>query len=405
MSQDERPQGPGLKWKKRRRGVSVPYWYASATAEGKAALERGYPVKSANLGKLPVSEIGPRCERLQTEVRHWLGNTPRIKPAFDGTFGSLMTIYETDSESTFHALKPGVQQSYRVYIPRLRSQLAEVRIDDCDGTDLKRWFREWRVGDDGKDRLPRACFVLAVLKAALAFGGMRRLKGVGDFKVAIEDLEFPRPKRRTYAPDAAQVIAAREAAHAAGAPERALVYSLIFETTGREFDFIGTWLPMWAPQKSTIHDGNKKWIGPLWSAINENGILRFTPTKTEDSTGVEVIFDLSACPMVQEDLARIKDRSGPLIVNPATRLPYRYPSFNEGWHADFKAAEIPKGVWCRDLRAGGVTEGDQSGASRDDRRKLAGHAKEETTMVYERDMLAAHRRTMAARTSHRKNSA
>ena len=62
---------------------------------------------------------------------------------------------------------------------------------------------------------------------------------------------------------------------------------------------------------------------------------------------------------------------------------------------------MPKGMWCRDLRAGGVTEGGKAGASKDDRRKVAGHAKEKQTEKYDRDQLAAQRRVMLARTKYR----
>jgi len=396
MSDGDRPQGPGLKWRKRRHAADVPYWFAS-----KQATDKGYPVKSVNLATLAdrPAELVARCERLETEMKHWLGEVKRVKPGYDGTFDSLLTIYETDSESTYHALKPGVQRSYRCYFPALRSQIGNLRLDDCDGTDLKRWFREWRVGKGGKDRLPRARFVLAVLKAAISFGGMRRLKGVGDFKAAIEDIEFPAVQPRVHAPTAKQIIAARAAAHAAGAPLRALVYSLQFETTLRQWDIIGMWLPLWAPQASTIHSRRTKWIGPTWGAIDANGIMKVTPTKTEDSTAVEVVFDLSVCPMVQEDLARIPpdQRTGPLIIDARTGEPYRYQDFHAGWRDDFKAAGIPAEVWARDIRAGGVTAGRKAGASKDDLRKLAGHAREETTDIYDRDMIEAHRRVMAAR--------
>ena len=392
-----------MKLRKRRSGELVPYWFASATAEGRKALERGYPVASANLAELKPSEIGPRCERLQTEMRLWLNGAPRVKPQFNGTFGSLMTIYETDTESTFHGLKPGVQNSYRVYIPRLRAQLGEIRVNDSDGTDVKRWFRKWRVGDDGKDRLPRARFVLAVFKAAVSFGVVRRLDGLLAFKAALEELEFPRPQHRTFAPTAEQIIAARMAAMAAGAPLRALVYSLQFEPTIRQWDIIGTWLPISAPQPSLIHDGKKKWIGPMWPAIDGNGIFRIKPTKTENTTAVDGVYDLTACPMVQEDLARIpiEQRKGPLIIDHETGLPYKYQAFHEAWRKDFKVAGLPPKLWCRDLRAGGVTEGGKSGASKDDRRKLATHADEQTTEIYDRDMLEAGRRVMTSRVNYR----
>ena len=42
--QNERPKSPGLKWRKRKTGPPVPYWFACEKAVG-----AGYPVKSANL--------------------------------------------------------------------------------------------------------------------------------------------------------------------------------------------------------------------------------------------------------------------------------------------------------------------------------------------------------------------
>ena len=110
--------------------------------------------------------------------------------------------------------------------------------------------------------------------------------------------------------------------------------------------------------------------------------------------------------MVCEELARIQEdqRKGPLIVNPDTGLPYIRHTFRNAWQADFKAAGLPKGMWNRDLRAGGITEGGKAGASKDDRRKLAGHAKEQTTEIYDRDQVEAHRRVMQARKQFRERN-
>jgi hypothetical protein len=395
MSNVDRPQGPGLKWRPRRHGAEVPYWFASP-----AAIKAGYPVKSANLSAYAdrPAELLARVDRLQLEMQLWLNNVPKVRVEFDGTFKSLLEIYEADSESTFQALKPGVQRSYLSFIPRLKEHIGALRVDQMDGTDLRRWFRQWREVD-GVDRLPRAKFILSVFKAAVSFGVMRRLAGVADFQQAIAKVEFPAVKPRTFVPTAEHVIAVRAAAHAAGCPHRALVYALQFETSLRPSDIVGSWLPMRSPQPSLIHDRGQKWVGPMWSAIDENGIIRIRPMKTETTTAVEVAFDLSVCPMVQEDLAHIpqKARSGPLIVAPRTGLPYRYLAFNRAWHADFEAAGLPEGMWDRDFRAASITAGRKAGALKDDLRKVAGHAKEEMTDVYDRDTIEAHRRVMAAR--------
>jgi len=145
-------------------------------------------------------------------------------------------------------------------------------------------------------------------------------------------------------------------------------------------------------------------------------VHKIKPTKTEDTTGVAISFDLSVCPMVMEEFAALAGvslnevrrdllpASGPLIINHCTSLPYLSNAFHKGWRKDYELAGIPKEVWNRDTRAGGVTEGTKAGASKDDRRRLAGHAREETTDIYDREQLEVHRRVMAARKGWREEN-
>lgn len=356
------------------------------------------------------ARIVERAQQLQAEMLLWQSGKRNVTSAFTGTFRSLFELYEVDSESTYHSLKDGVRRSYGVYIKRLRDHIGDLRIDVVDGRDVKRWFAEWRAGENNKDHLARARMVLSVLKAAVSFGVVCRKAGCREFQAVLGELEFDTVPSRTFAPTAEQIIAARQAAHDAGAPERALLYALVYETTGREFDFLGQWLPVSDRKTSGIVVRGRKWIGPMWSAIDEKGILTIRPTKTEDTSNVIVTYDLSVCPMVMEEIAATPEaqRAGPLIANPSTKLPYVYETFRQGWRDDFKNAKlqdgssaIPRGMWCRDIRAGGVTEGGKSGASKDDRRKVAGHAHEKMTERYDRDSLEAHRRIMAARTGFR----
>jgi hypothetical protein len=339
-------------------------------------------------------------------MRLWLSAAPAMAVRFDGTFRSLFEIYQTDPESPFHKLKPGTVVSYTVYLKRLIAHIGDLRIDRCDGRDVKRWFAIWRRVEErpDADQLGAAKMALAVLKAALSFGIVCRSPGCADFKAVLAELKFETLPPRTFAPTAEQVIAVRRAAHAHGAPLRALVYALQFETTLRQWDIVGQWLPLSDPRPSAVTAARRKWIGLTWRAIDASMILaKVRPTKTETTTEVEVSFDLSVCPMVCEELAATAEdsRRGPLIVNPTTGLPYSRPTFNAGWRKDFTAAGLPLDMWNRDLRAGGITEGGRAGASMDDRRKLAGHAKEETTEIYDRDMVEAHRRVMAARKNFR----
>jgi hypothetical protein len=398
--QDERPKAPGLKWRKRRTGRPVPYRFAD-----KKAVAADYPVKSANLSAFadrPVMLV-ERCQRLQAEMLRWMSGERGTTLHFDGTFRSLFELYEREPESSYRELKPAVRETYNVYVRRLREHLGNLRLDQVDGRDVKRWFAVWRTDPDGSDHLPRARTVLAVLKAAISFGVTCRYSSCAEFQAVMRQIEFPSPRSRTFAPTAAQIEAARKAAHAAGHPRRALLYALVYDTTGRAFDFLGQWLPIFYKKPSSVLAYGKKWIGPQWSAIDDNLMLTIRPTKTENTTAVEVTFDLSVCPMVMQELAQIPEsgRNGPIIINESTRLPYIYQTFRLGWNADFEAAGMPKGMWCRDLRAGGVTEGGKAGASKDDRRKVAGHAKEKQTEQYDRDQVEAFRRTMKSRADYR----
>jgi hypothetical protein len=398
-TRQKRPQSPGLKWRPRK-GGDVPVWCADS-----AAIKAGYPVRTVNLSYFAddPERLLARAQRLQYEMKHWLSGERGTAPRFDGTFKALLEIYQTDSESTYRKVKPHTAQSYATYIRKLTAHIGELQVDECDGRDVKRWFKAWKDSSG----LGAARMALAVLKAAISFGVVCRTRGCAEFQAILREMEFETLPSRTHAPTAEQITEVRKAAHAAGRPLAALCYAIQFETTLRQWDVIGQWVGLDDPRPSMILGYGKKWIGPTWSAIDGNLILaKVKPTKTEDTTEVTVSFDLSVCPMVCEELAKIplEQRAGPLIVNPSTDLPYVRQSWQKAWQADFKAAGMPKGMWNRDLRAGGITEGDNAGAKRDDRRKLAGHAKEQTTIIYERNQLEAHRRVMQARKQFREKN-
>jgi hypothetical protein len=105
-------------------------------------------------------------------------------------------------------------------------------------------------------------------------------------------------------------LAAREAGHGPAA----LAYAIQFDGAVRQWDVIGEWVPMADPPPSIVLDRGMKWVGPMWSQIDENQVFRFTPSKTENTTGREVAIDFTVCPMIMEELALIPtdQRKGPL---------------------------------------------------------------------------------------------
>jgi integrase len=245
---------------------------------------------------------------------------------------------------------------------------------------------------------------MIALKTALTFAATCRKPGCAELRDILRDLRFPGPRPRKEAPTAAEIVAARRAAHELGHPLVALAYSLQFEGMMRQWDVTGKWVPLADKKPSLILDGTSKWIGPMWAQIDENLILRYTPAKTEFTSGAEVVLDLRMLPMVMEELARVPEeaRRGPLIVNLRTGFPYRSRTYSWVWSKVRNLAGIRKEVWNRDTRAGAVTEGRQAAAPTDDLAKVAGHANKRTTArVYDRDRLEAARRVAQARRTHR----
>lgn len=414
----ERPKTPGLKWRRRKNAPDAPYWFAPTEA-----VKLGFEPKSVRLhfdGWREDPQAGvaliAHCERLEAQARRFIKEqADPIALRFDGTFAPLIERYQVDPESPYRTLKQGSLPVYNTYLPRLKVHIGNVRIDATDGRDVKRWFRNWagvdhlvgQVPDPLKApeaRLPRARAMVAVLRAVISFGILCRAPGATDFSAILDELEFPRSKRRQFAPTAQQIEAIRKAAHAAGAPSRALAYALQYETTLRQWDVTGVWAPLSDHRPSSIIEGAEKWIGPTWAMVDSQLILKVTHGKTEDTSETASTYDLKVCPMVMEELQHVKVRNGPLIINERTGKPYIYDHFLEGWKADFEAAGLPSKMWNRDLRAGAITEGGKAGASSEDRRKVAGHTTDQQVAeVYDRDTVEAHRRVMAARVAARKN--
>jgi hypothetical protein len=112
--------------------------------------------------------------------------------------------------------------------------------------------------------------------------------------------------------------------------------------------------------------------------------------------------------MVVEELSRVSPeaRKGPLIVNERTGLPYGEQAFQNVWKAVRNAAGLSPKLWNRDIRAGGITEGGEAGASADDRAKVAGHSTPRMVRsVYDRqDGLIAASRVAEARVKFRRGN-
>lgn len=396
----EKIKAPGLKWIKRK-ASETPVWVADETA-----VKQGYAPKTVNLLHLTdrPEQLVAKCVALQADLNLWRTGYQETPAGFDGTIRSLLSRYQSDPESPYHALRPGTRRPYDHYLRNMTAVIGERRIDAITGIDLKRWHNSW---SDGGRMLASSAMQRAILDAAVSFGIMCRFAGCIELREVLKAAgrKLPQPKRREIALSAEQVIAARQAAHADGRPSSALAYALIFETTLRLWDVIGQWWPLDTDALSEIHNRGKKWFGLRWENIGPDMVLRYTPSKTKDKTGRTVTYPLLAAPMVVEELAHwpVEKRIGPVIVYEATGLPYASNRFSTKWRTDRDAAGIPANAWARDLRASGISEGRAYAATIDDTAKVAGHSSTKTTsIIYDRANLEAAERFAAVRSAGRK---
>jgi hypothetical protein len=326
---------------------------------------------------------------------------------FTGTLSSLLEIYETHQESGFQKLGSQTRRIYLIYIRRLQTVAGDRRVAQLTGIDVQRWFdAAAKPAEPGEPpKLAAARMMVAVLKAALAFGEASRLAGCADLAGALRAVRFTGLKPRIARPSAGQVRTLIAAAHAKEHTSIALTTALQFETTARLWDVIGQWVPLAEPGLSDITSGGSKWISGLrWEMIGADHVLRFTPSKTQRTTGRDVAVDLSLCPLVLQELQHVAPgaRVGPIILDPSTGLPWEQRKYRKTFQRIAAAAGWPPEIWPRDIRAGGISEARDGGAAIDDAARLAGHTDPRTTArVYDRSVLEATRRVSAARVRFR----
>ncbi|MGO9769707.1 MAG: integrase [Roseiarcus sp.] len=393
----EKAKAPQLVWDR-----GVPVWRAT-----RAAIKAGFPTTRVNLSFFGNDEAAliARCHRLTAEMNEWLSGSRDRDIAFNGTIRAVINFWQIDKDSPYHLIEASSRHPYDVYARMIVETVGERRVDAVDGRDLRRWHAEWSapLEDGGKPRLAAARMAVIVLKNALTFAATCRKPGCAELRGILSQIRFAGPRSRTEAPTAAEMVAARKAAHGIDHSAAALAYALQFEGAMRQWDVVGKWVPLTDKRPSSVIDGTSKWIGPMWSQIHDM-IFQYTPAKTQFTSGAKVTLDLRMLPMVVEELSKVPEeaRRGPLIVNPRTGLPYRNSYYGHVWDKVRKITGIKPEVWNRDIRAAAVTEGRQAGSPTDDLAKTAGHANKRTTAkVYDRDRLEAARRVAQARVAYR----
>ncbi|MFG1374174.1 hypothetical protein V5F32_18500 [Xanthobacter oligotrophicus] len=280
------------------------------------------------------AKIAAKCRVLQAEMLTWQrdGSAPRAA-AFDGTFRSLIRIYETERSSPFHDLKERSRGFYLYGLRLLDQTIGTARVDAVSGVELRRLYQDLRVPapltkkqrEAGKtkasDGARRAYTAIQMLRVVVNYGRTLKLDACDVLGDILSKMEFQGVRRRANRMTYEQVCAFRKAAHEAGRPSIALGITLQFALGMRQRDVIGEWVTDQTPEQPGIVFAGMRWADGLSFEHITGTVLK----KRTSKTGKVVEHDLAQLPDTLAELERIPAdrRIGPLVVDEENGLPYK----------------------------------------------------------------------------------
>jgi hypothetical protein len=389
----------GLKKRPRQDGSTAYYWVASAVSRH----AKDYPQKTVRVHG-DIEEVTQRCQVLTSELKQWLAQKGIGAPAqYDGTLKSLIRMYQHTKGSGYFEVKSNTRAMYNFSLSLLEKDCGMRRLSRVTGLDIRAWYDHFKepAAEDGEERTRRAYQCMQLLRIVVGFGVVANITDCFRLKTVLEEMRFHVPRGRTEQITFEQAQAVCEVALSKGLTSIALAQALQFELTLRQIDVIGRWEKMDDARDGGITDRGQRWRdGLLWAHLNADGILTKPTSKVE---GITAEHDTMQYPFLREiiDLVPPEKRIGPMIKSEATGLPYRQRYFSDQWRMCADEAGVPKSVWNRDSRAGGITEGSDAGADLEHLRHHANHQNSATTQRYNRKTLEKTRTVAQFRVAHR----
>ena len=393
------PNAPGLKRRPRTDGSFAYYWVAAAVS--RQADE--YPNKTVPLHYDSDEARAIRCQVLTDQLRQWLASKGKEQDRrFDGTIGGLIRQYQTLDTSPYFGVQENTRRDYDQRLLAIDRSVGGVAIASLNAVDFTRWHRNFKrpAKPGGSECIRKAHGLMTMVRMLIGFGVSMRFAGCAGTLAVLSVMEFQAPKRRREALTFEQAEAIVDLALAGGRRSIALGQALQFELTVRQVDVIGKWVTAPASEGG-VRCRDKRWGGGfLWSHVSPDLVVSKETTKT----AAEGEWDLRDCPFVMKALAAFPpvDRVGPMIVNELTGRPYNDNGYSATWRPFAEKAGVPRSVWNRDSRAGGITEAWDSNAQEKDIQRLAAHSDPAMTRRYARNSLASTTRVAELRVAGRK---
>lgn len=387
-------KAPGLKLRTRSNGAQIAYWVARPDL-----IKAGYRPKSVRLHyELDDPLLVARCHTLQAEMLEWAADSGVRPAAYDGTFASLVRMYESDPDSPYFELEESTQASYSKTMASLMKHKGARRIEAVTGADVKRWYKEL-VEARSKSW---GYYSMNVLKAILSYGATRRLKECLTLRSELALARFKAGPRRTTFLTYEQVAAFRPVAHAMGYGWMALCLTLQFDLGFRRRDVIGRWVRDRGSEAGIRHNHRVWGDGLTWGDIDEHGILRRLVSKTAKTTAIVAVHAIADYPDVMAELARIPldRRVGPIVLD-NKGIPPNEAQCRWTFRRVARECGIPDEVQNMDARAGADTEAYESGATEEESMALLTHSDRKNSRRYLRDLTEQSRRAAAKRLQSR----
>lgn len=396
--------GVGLKNRPNKGGGRRYYWYPDKEAVAMGYEAEGVRISADDAQPAGRAFIRAEVNRLAADVIRWKDEQD-TGPKFDGTLGALLSRYQTDESSPYHALKWNTKATYDSDITRLNAAAGKRMLSAIGFEDISRWYAAAKKpkAEGEPERIRGARGLMTTLRIVLKYGAMAEIPHAARLKAIMSEMRFKAPKARTKTITFAQAVLVTERARENGALSIALGQALQFDGMLRQSSVCGQWRPM-APGEDAggraVMNGKVWEDGVCWNDIGDDMVLRFETSKRDH----RVEIDLKLYPMILAEIERVppEQRIGPMVIDERSGLPYSNKEYGKRWRKMAKLAGVPDDVWNRDSRSGGVTEAGNAGADIRDTAKHAAHSDPNfTAKVYDRGTLEAARRVANARTTLR----
>lgn len=391
---------PGLQSRRNADDSLRYYWRASRSGYKPAVVRLHAPDGDLDLTN-PVHRdfVETRCQELQAQMIEAISGLS-AGPVFDGTLASLIEMYEGHEDSPLHDKSAGTRRVYLSDLRKLKAAAGAAPLSRIAAKDIKRWYKA-ALGPDDAQQVRSAHGLMVMLRILMGYAIIEGIPDGARLRAILSEMRFATPGSRQVRPTYDQARFVFDKAVELGALSIAFGTALQFEGMMRQYDVTGVWEKVKPGEKAAIEVNGKRWHGPTWGDITDGVLVWITGKKKR-----RIEIDLAEYPMLVEAMARAAQGTpaAPLILDERTGLPYAEGSYGKRWREIADAAGLPRNIWNRDFRAGGVSEGEDSGAAMTDLAKHAAHADPNfTAKLYGRGYLEAARRVAKSRVKHRGN--